>query len=349
MFVRNAWYCAGWDYDFSLTKSRLVAREIAGELIMLYRKSDGQVVAMEDRCPHRKAALSLGIKEGDAVRCGYHGLKFGPDGRCLEIPGQDKIPDRAAVRTYPVAEKDNWVWVWMGEPPQADPSLICFAVGPSAPGWVIKTDTMAVNTNYRCEIANLMDLSHATYVHAQTLGGTDAWATTKVNTTLLERAVRNDFVLRSVPPLPFTRHLFPQGTLIDIDVEFTCTIPCNWILHFRAYTAGTAIAGPPNGKLILDSWSCQAVTPRNEDWVDYYFSWGASEATHWPGLSDMLVEGAREGFLEDKMVLEGQWTRMKNDPSRNKIDIANDAAGNKMLRLLDRMLADEMKTVACAQ
>lgn len=67
MFVRNAWYCAGWDFMVSQGKNALLARRLAGERVVLYRKPDGAVVALEDRCPHRQAALSLGAKEG--IRC----------------------------------------------------------------------------------------------------------------------------------------------------------------------------------------------------------------------------------------------------------------------------------------
>jgi len=107
MFVRNCWYCAGWDYHLTQGKNSLLARRIANEPLVLYRKPDGAVVAMEDRCCHRQAPLHLGQKEGDALRCMYHGMKFGPDGICIEIPGQEKIPQQARVRTFPVVERDT--------------------------------------------------------------------------------------------------------------------------------------------------------------------------------------------------------------------------------------------------
>jgi phenylpropionate dioxygenase-like ring-hydroxylating dioxygenase large terminal subunit len=156
MFLKNCWYCAGWDYELSQGNNKFLARRLADEPVVLYRKPDGGVVAMEDRCPHRQAALHLGQKESDSIRCMYHGMKFGPDGRCVEIPGQEHIPDKARVRTYPVVEKDNWIWVWMGDPARADPNLICFAVGPADPDWNIRSSKITVKANYREEIANLM-------------------------------------------------------------------------------------------------------------------------------------------------------------------------------------------------
>jgi phenylpropionate dioxygenase-like ring-hydroxylating dioxygenase large terminal subunit len=93
MWIRNAWYVAAWSHEIS--GDGLLARTIMNEPLVLYRTGNGSVVAMEDRCCHRLAPLSLGRREGDDLRCMYHGLKVGPDGRCNEIPGQTTIPDRA--------------------------------------------------------------------------------------------------------------------------------------------------------------------------------------------------------------------------------------------------------------
>src|SRR5271156_4921817 len=113
MWVRNAWYVAAWSHE--LGAEQILARTICNEPVVLYRKSDGTVAVLEDRCCHRFAPLSMGRREGDDLRCMYHGLKFAADGRCVEIPGQALIPPKAAVRSYPVAERGNWIWLWLGE------------------------------------------------------------------------------------------------------------------------------------------------------------------------------------------------------------------------------------------
>src|SRR5438552_3769362 len=122
MFLRNCWYVAGWTHHFP--EDGLVTRTILGDPIVLYRKRDGGIVALENRCCHRLAPLSRGRKEGDDLRCMYHGLKFAPSGKCIEVPQQDIIPSTALVRSYPVVEQDCWVWIWMGEPALADRALI---------------------------------------------------------------------------------------------------------------------------------------------------------------------------------------------------------------------------------
>ena len=117
MFLRNSWYVAAWDREIG---RQPLARMILGEPIVLYRQEDGRPVALEDRCCHRHLPLSLGQLEGDTLRCGYHGLRFDAGGRCIEIPSQAQIPPDAAIRSYPLVERFNWVWIWMGDPKRAD-------------------------------------------------------------------------------------------------------------------------------------------------------------------------------------------------------------------------------------
>ena len=99
VYVRNTWYVAAWSCDLATAKPFPI--RILGDPIVVYRAQSGRIVALEDRCVHRLAPLSLGRCEGERLRCMYHGLLFEPDGRVCEIPGQDLIPAQARVRSYP--------------------------------------------------------------------------------------------------------------------------------------------------------------------------------------------------------------------------------------------------------
>ena len=343
MYLKNCWYCAGWEFDISQAKDALIAKRIADIPVMLYRKPDGEIIAMEDRCCHRQAPLSMGMKEGDAIRCGYHGIKFGPDGKCLEIPGQAIIPDNAYVRTFPVVIKDSWIWIWMGEAEKADPSLICFAVGPEDPDWNIKTGDVSIQCSYRLEIANLMDLSHVAWVHKNTLGGTPGWHEARKTHTMNERGVTTDFWMRNAQPPAYFQHLFPEGARFDIHAVIEMTLPCNFIMHFQAWSLGTAEKGKDHGQLLLDSYTCQAVTPRDAQSVDYYYSWGLSNETDAPGMGEMFLQAVDAGFLEDKAILEAQQINVTENPNGNRIDIKLDEGPNKLLWLLDKLLAEEKR------
>jgi phenylpropionate dioxygenase-like ring-hydroxylating dioxygenase large terminal subunit len=135
-FIEDAWYVAAWDHEIG--PDVLLARTLLGKPLVFYRREDGGVVAMDDRCCHRAAPLSIGRKEGDCVRCLYHGLKFDPQGVCVEMPGQERIPPMARVRTYPVVERDRFVWIWMGAPDLADPSSILSFFWHASPEWAMK-------------------------------------------------------------------------------------------------------------------------------------------------------------------------------------------------------------------
>src|SRR5262245_33197630 len=189
MFLRNCWYVAGWSHHFG--NDGLVSRTILDDPMVLYRKSDGGIVALEDRCCHRLAPLSLGRIEGDDLRCLYHGLKFAPSGKCIEIPNQSFVPGRAGVRAYPVVERDCWVWVWMGDPALADPALIPQALGHGDDGWIMRTGELAYKANYELINDNLLDLAHLSYVHAKTLGRNSmAWGNSRPHVMRLERGLR---------------------------------------------------------------------------------------------------------------------------------------------------------------
>lgn len=135
-FIHQSWYVAAWDHE--VTSDGLLARKLLGQPIVLYRDEAGQVVALEDRCCHRAAPLSAGRKEGDCVRCLYHGMKFNSQGICVEIPGQHQIPGKARVRTYPIVERDRFVWIWMGDPAQANPADILDFYWHTSPAWRMK-------------------------------------------------------------------------------------------------------------------------------------------------------------------------------------------------------------------
>ena len=130
-FVRDQWYVAAYSAEVGRA---LLARTILGEPLVLYRTSAGQPAALVDRCVHRHFPLSAGQLDGDTIVCGYHGFTYGPDGRCVAVPGQQRIPRTARVTAYPVAEQDSLVWVWIGDPERADAGFIPRAPVAGRPG-----------------------------------------------------------------------------------------------------------------------------------------------------------------------------------------------------------------------
>lgn len=84
--------------------------------IVLFRGDDGEVRALENRCPHRRVPLSLGkIKPGGRIQCGYHGWTYdGDSGACVVIPNlrpSESISPRYRAETWQVCEQHGFVYV----------------------------------------------------------------------------------------------------------------------------------------------------------------------------------------------------------------------------------------------
>ncbi|WP_312550310.1 Rieske (2Fe-2S) protein [Massilia sp.] len=101
-----------------LAPGKVLAAVCNGQQLALFRNSEGEAFALEDRCPHRRVPLSPGQVRPGGLQCPYHGWTFdGASGRCTDIPNlrrDEKIPP-AAVAAYPVAELNGFIHVLTGE------------------------------------------------------------------------------------------------------------------------------------------------------------------------------------------------------------------------------------------
>ena len=168
-FLRNAWYVGAWSEELA---NGPFARTIMNEPIAFFRDATGKVNAIEDRCCHRGAALTDGKVVENGLQCGYHGLVFDGTGACVEIPGQDTVPPMARVKGYPVVERQEFVWIWMGDPALADEGkIIDWPFHDDANQHPHRKAVLHIKANYLMMIDNLMDLTHLGYVHSKTIGG----------------------------------------------------------------------------------------------------------------------------------------------------------------------------------
>ncbi len=161
-YLRNVWYPAAWATE--LADGQLVARRLLDEPIVLFRNPSGEVVALADRCPHRFAPLSRGKLVDGHLQCGYHGLRFDSHGRCVHNP-HGPAPSAARVRRYPLLERHNVLWIWMGNPERADPATIPDFSFMDPEHWYVGTATMIVDAPYELESDNILDLSHIEFLH----------------------------------------------------------------------------------------------------------------------------------------------------------------------------------------
>lgn len=167
MYLEDNWYVAAWSDEVGRS---LFPRTLLDRPVVMYRKQDGTVVALEDRCAHRKLPLSEGRLVDDRIECGYHGLVYDCSGTCVHVPGQARIPRRARTLSYPVVERDQFILIWMGDPERADPGKIVSFPRLSDPSWGCSKVRLYVKANYLLIFDNLLDLSHVAYVHNTTIG-----------------------------------------------------------------------------------------------------------------------------------------------------------------------------------
>jgi phenylpropionate dioxygenase-like ring-hydroxylating dioxygenase large terminal subunit len=155
----------------SLRKGKTVAARFAGERIALYRGADGTVYALEDRCAHRQVPLSMGVVEGDTLRCCYHAWAYRGNGRICQIPYLPKGAARPprGVRAYPAREAYGLVFVFPGDPGKAVATSL-----PELPEFgSARHMTMRFSRTVACHYSflheNLLDMNHQ-FLHRGIVG-----------------------------------------------------------------------------------------------------------------------------------------------------------------------------------
>lgn len=339
-YVRNAWYVAGWEQE--LLPETTVPITILGERIVIWRARSGAVHALEDRCVHRLAPLSLGRCEGERLRCMYHGLLFDAAGKVVEIPGQEIIPPRAQVRSYPVEIRHSWIWVWMGRQEEADLSLIPPAVGYDDPDYILGHGHLDYEAEARLINDNLLDFSHLSYVHANSFGAGPQFAQSQPKITPLDRGVR------------FERWI--EGTLgasnrkSDVPVDswqtYDFLLPGVLLMWSGNYPAGTAerlaFAAPEaSGAIQGLNFTSQAVTPLADRTSRYFFSWGPHREHGDEAMRDGMMQLAGMAFGEDKVMIEAQQRVIDMTPDARVMPTAHDRGVTLFNRLVEKLARAE--------
>ncbi|MEL7315468.1 MAG: aromatic ring-hydroxylating dioxygenase subunit alpha [Cyanobacteria bacterium J06559_3] len=145
-------------------KDQPVQIALWGAAIVLFRDTDGQVQALEDRCPHRQVRLSQGEVVGGELECIYHGWRFDASGACTHVPylaANQKLPT-CSIRTYPVCEQDGFIWLYPGDRAILDAEN---RQPLQLPEWdhlnyIATISIIDVEAHYSFLIENLMDMYH---------------------------------------------------------------------------------------------------------------------------------------------------------------------------------------------
>ena len=336
MFLKDYWYVAAWSDE--LGKSPLAVTMLK-QPIVLFRSADGTPVALEDRCIHRRAPLSIGNVVGDDIQCAYHGLVFDAGGKCVKIPGQEQIPRNAFVRSYPVVERHGCVWVWMGERERADPAGIPNFQWLDKAGWSVTKRHANIRCEYRLIIDNLLDLSHLAFVHSSTVGQSQVADIADVKTERRRNSVRVTRWTLNVPPA--RTYLQFGGYTGNIDrwqiSEFSP--PSSFIIDNGSAASGT---GAPEGKPGEQRWGfivCHGITPETETTTNYFWALAHEAFTEDLAAIEEFHRQSQHVIGEDIAVFIAQQRIIDLDPDAPTVDIRYDAGPLQARRVIDQLLA----------
>jgi vanillate O-demethylase monooxygenase subunit len=336
MFLHNYWHVAAFSEEIS---DRPLARTMLGEPLVLYRLDDGDLVALEDRCVHRQAPLSLGELVDGALQCRYHGLAYGRTGACVRVPGQRAIPPGARVRAYPAVERQGFAFVWMGDPHRAEVRKPYDFPWADKSGWRRLHARFHAACDYRLLLDNLTDLTHLAFAHKTTIGTAGVVEGAQTKTERDGDRVRITRWMLGIESAP--AHVQALGYAGKVDrwqvIEFA---PPGFVwLKVGSAVAGT---GAPEGRMdgvLLDRHTLHAITPETAATTHYFWTTTHEAARLNREQETVLYEQTVKAFHEDLTILEGQQQRL--DPSIPTIDLNADAGALQFRRVLARLLEEE--------
>ncbi len=336
MFPRNHWYVGAWSHE---VERQPLGRILLNQPVVIFRKQDGTVVALEDRCSHRGYPLHKGRLIEDTLECGYHGLTFNCSGRCIKVPGQAQIPSGANIRPYPIIERWGFVWIWMGDAELANPASITDWHLMTDPEWDTRGERLHVICNYKLIIDNLLDLSHLTFVHPRTLG-----SAAKLDEIQIENEVTEDSVTISrwlidiEPPPTYARGGF-EG---NVDRWQITKFEPPGFISLYAGAAATGTRGPngdPRGGIGLHTFN--AMTPETEKTTHYYWAIAQSRSPDGENLTESIFRDIQKTVQEDVEVFEAQQRSLELKPEASMVTIKSDVGPIAARRIIERHLQAE--------
>lgn len=344
-YLRNAWYAAAFSDEIG---EKPLARTLLDQEIVLFRQADGALAALADRCPHRFAPLSDGKVIGNDIQCPYHGLQFDGTGACTHNPHmKGGGPLKAAhVAAYPTLEKYGILWFWPGDPALANEEAlprIAFLEQPER--FSVVKGLLNVAGNYQLVVDNLLDLSHASYIHPQ-FGATgytpeQLLAATTVKLERRDRSIVNHRVRSGLPAPAPSQILFGYDNVTPAHTKSTMTWHPPALLDFDA---GTWVEGTPeeDGAHIPQ---LHFITPETEFTCHYFFVNGRNQRRDDPEVDKALLDVFDLAFRQqDEPIIESVQRRMGRISDINELDpilLPTDAAPVSARRLLAKLIAEE--------
>ena len=336
-FVRNAWYVAGWASEFDNNLRRVT---VLGEDLVMYRTGANTVTALRDQCPHRLLPLSRGKRVGDNIQCGYHGMTFDACGKCVRIPGQEVIPPGAVVRHYPVHQRNDIVWVWMGDAEAADPADIFDLEQFNDPAWdAHQGDALHLQSNYLNVAENLVDPAHVSFVHPTTLGNA-ASEDVPVEVDVTGPVLKAHRWIRDAAPIGFFQEFGGFSGNVDRWHYYYLHLPSVAVIDFGSADAKLNLPDSRRNEGVR-IFALHFLTPVDERTTIDRWMHLRNTATDDPKVSSHMDDLFRIAFAEDKAILEAIQVEEDRHPAGGAVRLAIDKAPTVYRRRIADLIAAE--------
>jgi phenylpropionate dioxygenase-like ring-hydroxylating dioxygenase large terminal subunit len=298
--------------------------ELLGQALALFLDEQGVPAAVEDRCCHRSARLSLGKVSAGLIACPYHGWQYRRDGQCVLMPQfPERVPGPSIrVKAFLCQERYGYAWVALEEPlydipriPEAEDRAFA----------IVHEFYETWNVAGLRVMENELDMAHPGFVHLGTFGSPE--------------------------------HLLPRDTVVqetDGGLTYQCRIGVTTAHHaqqtanervfdyawYAPFTVRIRInyadGGPPH--LIVNSQ-----VPIANDRTQFVQFCLIEKGRNID--ADKVVAFDRTVTLEDKHVLESTDPNVPIDP-RGERHMASDEPGIVMRRVLKRIIERDERGAA---
>lgn len=334
-FLRNCWYMAAWSHEIGEVPLR---RRLLGDPVALYRKADGGVAALVDRCPHRFAPLSMGTRNGDALVCPYHGLTFDAAGTCIRNPYSDTLPKGASVRSFPTAERDGIVWFWAGSGEPDAAAIPDFSMLTIPAHGAPITGYMPMAAPYEMGIDNLLDLSHIEWVHKGSFAGNGVIFAGEHSLEQEGSRLQSNWWMTDVPAPPHTFGIYNPAMRCDHWLDMRWHAPAAMYLQVGACPHGADRADNP-----VVAHQAHILTPESEGSTHYF--WATTRAFPPSEEGDAMLHGLLSQAFdqEDKPIIEATYANMDGRDfwDLKPAYLGIDAGGTTARRILAKLIAAE--------